>query len=183
MFVDPTIGNITIFAGNFAPMSYMFCDGTLLPITNYQALYAIIGTTYGGNGVSTFALPDMRNRVVVHAGQGPGLSLYVEGQVGGHNSVTLLSSNLPMHTHTFTSITAQWPVTSGNATQGSPVSGLPAAVPSDPIYGTTPTTTMAVSNSVGLSVSNGGNTPVSLQSPYLAMYYIIAVEGIFPSRN
>jgi len=183
MFVDPTIGNITIFAGNFAPLDYQFCAGQPLAINSYAALYAIIGTMYGGDGVTTFNLPDMRNRVVVHVGQGTGLSLYTEGQTGGASSVTLLSSNLPVHTHTFTSFTSQWPVTSANASQASPVNAVPASIPSDGLYSSAPNNNLAPSVSNGLTVSTGGSTPVPLQSPYLAMYYIIAVFGIFPSRN
>jgi microcystin-dependent protein len=183
MFVDPTIGNVTIFAGNFAPVSYMLCEGQSMSISNYTALYAIIGTIYGGDGVSTFKLPDMRNRVVVHAGQGPGLGHYAEGQVGGNNSITLLSSNLPVHTHTLVSFTAQWPVANSNGTQGSPVGGVPAVNGNDNIYSSASTATLAASHYNGASVIAGASAPISLQSPYQAMYYIIAVEGIFPSRN
>jgi microcystin-dependent protein len=104
MFVEPYLSNVTIFGGNFAPRGWMFCQGQLLAIAAYDALFALIGTTYGGDGQSTFALPDLRSRVAVHPGQGSGLSMYTLGQMGGVENVTLLSSNMPAHTHTVLTI-------------------------------------------------------------------------------
>src|SRR5690349_11535310 len=97
--MDPFLGEIKLFCGNYAPIGWAFCDGSLLPISENDALYALIGTTYGGDGINTFALPDLRGRVAIHQGQGPGLSPYVMGETGGAETVTLTTNNLPQHTH------------------------------------------------------------------------------------
>src|SRR5690348_7281143 len=96
---DPFIGEIRIFAGNFAPQGWFLCDGSILPISQYTPLFSLLGTTYGGNGQTTFGLPDLRGRVVVSFGQGPGRSAYVQGQTGGQENVTLVANQMPAHTH------------------------------------------------------------------------------------
>jgi len=187
MFIDPYLANITIFAGNFAPRGWMFCQGQLLAIAEYDALFALIGTTYGGDGQNTFALPDLRSRVAVHAGQGTGLSPYVLGQAGGVENTTLLSSNLPVHNHTVLTMTISngVPATNANGTANNPgPNAYPAQVSGSNNYANSP-----AGNPMGISVSQtttaiaGSSQPVSTIAPYLAMNYIIAVEGIFPSRN
>jgi microcystin-dependent protein len=181
--MDPYMANITIFAGNFAPLSWKVCDGSLLPIANYNALYALIGTTYGGDGQTTFALPDMRSRTTIHCGQGPGLSNYLLGQIGGNENTTLMQSNLPAHTHSLISFTGQQPLSTATTGVDVPTNAFPAG--GAVLYATqTPDGgQMANYNSLGVTVPAGGGQPISLIQPYLAMNYIICVEGIFPSRN
>ncbi|MDH4473756.1 MAG: tail fiber protein [Fluviicola sp.] len=182
MFVDPYIATITNFAGNFAPLNWMFCQGQLLSIAEYNALFALIGTTYGGDGQVTFALPDLRSRVAVHQGQGPGLSNYVVGQMAGTENVTLLSPQMPAHNHAMLTFTGAFNAsTATTGLVGVPNNAIPAAgatvysnSPNGDQFGPMPC------NSITPIV--GGNAPLSIVQPYLAMNFIIAVEGIFPSR-
>lgn len=175
------IGSIWSFGFNFAPYGFMLCQGQLLSIAEYQALFALIGTTYGGDGMTTFALPDLRGRMPVGTGQGPGLSNYVIGQASGTESVTLTSANLAPHTHT---ATAAIPV--GTATDGgNPVNSYFGTSDSDTgatYLGATDGTHMGM-NAVGMSSVTGGNQPFNILNPYLTINYSIAVEGIFPMRN
>jgi microcystin-dependent protein len=181
MFVDPYLGTMTVFAGNFAPRAWMFCQGQLLAIAQYDALFALIGTTYGGDGQTTFGLPDLRSRVANHQGQGPGLSNYILGQMSGTESVTLTTAQCPGHSHQFISITGTAPATSVAGTLSSASNAVPAGVQ---IYSNSPDGgTMNANLSMGVTVPAGGSQPFSLLQPVLAMNYIIAVEGIFPSRN
>ncbi|MGL5888649.1 MAG: phage tail protein [Bacteroidia bacterium] len=182
MFVDPYIATITIFAGNFAPSSWRYCNGQLLSIAEYTALFSLIGTTYGGDGQVTFALPDFRGRVGVHQGQGPGLSNYTIGEMAGTENVTLLSSNLPTHTHTVVSLPIQQPAsTVNNSGVNEPKNAYPASGAT--LYeSSSDGTRMGAYTSATVTTIAGSNSPVSIIQPYLAMNYIIAVEGIFPSR-
>jgi microcystin-dependent protein len=181
MFIEPYLGNITVFAGNFAPRSWMFCQGQLLAISQYDALYALIGNTYGGDGQVTFGLPDLRGRVANSMGQGAGLSNYILGQMSGTENVTLITAQTPGHNHAFVSLTGTM---QGSTTAGStddPTNAVPATVS---IYSNQPDgSNMAPFTSTGVTVPSGGSQPVSIIQPVLAMNYIIAVEGIFPSRN
>jgi microcystin-dependent protein len=165
---NPFLASIILFAGNFAPRGWAFCDGQILPIAQNTALFSLLGTTYGGNGLTTFALPDLRSRVPNHAGQGPGLSDYDLGQVGGEEFVTLLVSQLPSHTHS-------QPATNGEQTTNRPNTALPAAggVYSNESDGSALHPTSPV----------GGSQPHNNIQPYLTLNYIIALEGIYPSRN
>lgn len=184
MFIDPYLGNVTVFAGNFAPRGWMFCQGQLLAIAAYDALFALIGTTYGGDGQSTFALPDLRSRTANHMGQGAGLSMYTLGQMSGTESATLLSINMPTHNHSIVSFTAVQPASTAtasginNPTNAYPASGATVFNTQSPDGGQ-----MASWSSMGTTPIAGSNQPISIIQPYLAMNYIIAVEGIFPSRN
>lgn len=182
MFVDPYIATITNFAGNFAPLNWMFCQGQLLSIAEYSPLYALIGTTYGGDGQVTFALPDLRSRVAVHQGQGPGLSNYFIGQMAGTENVTLLSPNVPQHTHAFISLTGmKQPASTATTGSDQPASAYPASGAAT--YALSSDGTVMGSYVVNtITVPAGNNAPVSIVQPYLAMNFIIAVEGIFPSR-
>jgi len=181
MFVEPYLCNITVFAGNFAPRSWMFCQGQLLPIAGYDAVFALIGTTYGGDGQTTFALPDLRSRVANHQGQGPGLSNYILGQMSGTENVTLTTSQTPGHNHPFISITGTILGTAATGTLSSPNNAVPAGAT---IYSNSPDGgSMAPFTSTGVTQPSGGSQPLSIVQPVLAMNYIIAVEGIFPSRN
>ena len=182
MFVEPYLGNVTVFAGNFAPRAWMFCQGQLLAIANYDALFALIGTTYGGDGQVTFALPDMRSRVANHQGQGPGLSNYTLGQMSGTENVTLLSSNLPLHNHSIVSISVKQTASTATTGVSDPTGAYPASGAA--IYqNSSDGSAMGSYSSMGVTPIAGSNQPVSILQPVLAMNYIIAVEGIFPSRN
>lgn len=183
MFIEPYLANVTIFAGNFAPRGWMFCNGQLLAIAEYDALFALLGTTYGGDGQVTFALPDFRSRVAVHTGQGPGLSNYVLGEMSGTEQVTLLSINLPVHNHTLISLTGAPPATSVAGTLDDPTGNVPASTSGINTYNTAGTGSMAATPNSTTSSIAGNNAPFGIIPPVLAMNYIIAVEGIFPSRN
>jgi microcystin-dependent protein len=162
---DPFIGEVRMFAGNFAPRGWEFCDGRLLPISSYTALFSLLGTTYGGNGASTFALPDLRGRIPVHMG-----ASHVIGELGGNESVTLTVAQMPPHRHP---LAANVPPSSGSA----PGHGFGA--PSDsklyaPVDGVDP---------LGGNRAVGGSGPHENMMPFLAVSFIIALEGIYPSRN
>ena len=168
----PFIGQITLFAGNFAPRGWAFCNGQILSIAQNTALFSILGTTYGGNGQTTFALPDLRGRVPMHPGQGPGLSSRTLGEVGGTETTTLNVSQLPAHTHPVAPQAndgAQTTNRPGGAypARGGAYAGSPGATP----MGATP------------SGPAGSSQPHNNVQPYLGLNYIIALEGIFPSRN
>ncbi len=182
MFIEPYLATVTIFAGNFAPRSWAFCDGSLQSIAQNTPLYALIGTTYGGDGINTFALPDLRGRSALGTGQGPGQPNYVLGQMSGTENTTLLVSNLPMHNHVATSVTGSITAVNDGGNQASPSGNSPAELASR--YSTAAFDgQMAPSVNMATTPIAGANSPVSNLSPYLAMNYIIAVEGIFPSRN
>jgi microcystin-dependent protein len=185
MFVEPYLGNVTVFAGNFAPRAWMFCQGQLLAIAQYDALFALLGTTYGGDGQTTFALPDLRSRTSMHAGQGIGLSSYTLGEMGGTENVTLMSSQLPLHNHSLLTFTVKQSASTATASGlNSPQNNYPASGTGSTVYANAGDgSTMASYSSIGTTPIAGSNQPVSILQPYLAMNYIIAVEGIFPSRN
>ncbi|GAA4363072.1 tail fiber protein [Hymenobacter saemangeumensis] len=180
--MDEFIGIIKIFAGNFAPRGWAICDGSLLPISQNTALFSLLGTMYGGNGTTTFALPDLRGRVPVGVGQGPGLSPYTQGQLSGSENVTLTTGQMPAHNH----------LLNGSSTPGTTdaLAGNFLALPN----GTTNNTEEAVTvHAYGPSANvtanpaaigaAGGNQPVPVLQPLLAINYIICLEGIYPSRN
>ncbi|SUJ01332.1 Phage Tail Collar Domain [Sphingobacterium spiritivorum] len=192
------IAEIRGFAGTFAPVGWMFCAGQILSINNYQTLYVLIGTTYGGDGVNTFVLPDLRGRVPIGAGPGPGLTNVVLGQVIGTETVTLLPSHLPTHTHSAAVNATSVPF----AVKVSPAAAtLHAAATNSqlgqPMFNSTstlgynsaiPDKKMSDSslNTNGLTVTttrSGGSLPHENMQPFLTTNYIICVEGIFPSRN
>lgn len=171
---EPYIGQITIFAGNFAPRGWAFCEGQLLSIAQNTALFSILGTTYGGDGRTTFALPDLRGRAPIHAAQGPGLSNYALGQQGGTETTTLTVNQLPAHAHTTQVFSNTDP-----ATSTTPTNTVLANSGEVPIYANASNQTLA-GPTTGLS---GANQPFDTRQPYLAINYIIALQGIFPSRN
>jgi len=178
--MDPFIGEIRIFAGNFAPNGWALCQGQLLPISQYAALFSLLGTMYGGNGVQNFALPDLRGRVVMGVGQGPGLSNYMQGQMGGKETVTLTTPQMPAHSHSVNATEIQTTTDPKGAVPAKPVAVSPGEkVPT--IYGGTPdgNTTM----NAAMIGQTGGSQPVSVEQPYLVINYIIALQGIFPSRG
>jgi microcystin-dependent protein len=171
---EPFIAMLMLFAGNFPPRGWAFCNGQLLSIAQNTALFSLVGTTYGGNGQTTFGLPDLRGRVPIHVGQGPGLSNYVLGQVGGTETVTLLSNNMPIHTHSLNAVSEPGTV---SAPQGAYLGNTGAL---DREYNTSGT---VVAMNPGTISPAGGSQPFAILPPYLAISYCIALEGIFPSRN
>lgn len=174
---EPFIGQIIMFGGNFAIRGYAMCNGQLLSIAQNTALFSILGTTYGGNGQTTFALPDLRSRVPIHFGQGPGLSSYSLGQVSGTESVTLTTGQMPAHNHPATVVANA----SAEATSDTLPNGNFLAEGNN--YRNTSNAQMNA-NAVQVTIGIAGNSqPVSILQPYLALNYLIALEGIFPSRN
>jgi microcystin-dependent protein len=169
--MDPIIATIILFGGNFAPRGWAFCDGQLLSIAQYTALFSILGTTFGGNGQTTFGLPDLRGRVPMHPGNGPGLTPRTLGEQLGTETVTLLAGNVPSHTHAFLAASAP--------SDDDVPAGL--ALAGGEFYSSTAPTVPL--NSATIAPNSGGSSPVQIMQPALAINYIIALEGIFPSRN
>lgn len=182
MFDQPYLGNVTVFAGNFAPVGWMFCNGQLLAISEYDALFALIGTTYGGDGQSTFALPNFQSRVAVHAGTLSG-NTYVLGEAAGTETVTITINQMPAHSHPFVSATGNIPASSSTVNLATPVNNVPAVSPVNLYNPSGDGLGMAPGLANGNTGPGGGSQPFSILSPYLAMNYIIAVYGIFPTQN
>lgn len=177
---DFFLGEVRMFGGNFAPRFWAFCDGQLLSIAQYSALFSLIGTTYGGDGRTTFALPDLRGRVPMSQGQGAGLSARVIGERSGTETVTLISTQLPAHSHALNATTAQ-----GSLTGPGPTALLGTPAGANSIFYAVPGTSSVnpvpmAQTSVGL---DGGNQGHSNLMPTLCISFIIALQGIFPSRN
>ncbi len=169
---DQFLAEIRIFAGNFPPTGWAFCNGQIMPLSQNTALFALLGTTYGGDGKSTFALPDLQGSFPMHPGQGPGLSLYDLGQQGGSQFVTLLESEMPAHAH-FAS------ARSSLSTQTTPAGNLWSGnADANQYVEDTPNVQMAVQE-IGMA---GGSLPHNNMPPYLALNFIIALQGIFPQR-
>jgi microcystin-dependent protein len=168
------IGEIRMFAGTFAPLSWHFCDGSLLQIAGNDVLFVLIGTTYGGDGVNTFGLPNLQGRRPVHQGQGPALSNYVVGTQAGAETVMLTTPQLPVHTHPVSAVSGS------GGTSTTPAGNLWAAW-SDDQYDTSGSPNGTLSSSA--VAAYGGGLPHSNISPYLAINFIIAMAGIFPSQN
>jgi microcystin-dependent protein len=180
--LEPFIGEIMLFAGNFAVRGYALCDGQILSIAQNTALFSILGTTYGGNGQTTFALPDLRGRSPMHFGQGPGLSSRSLGEVAGHESNSLNINQMPAHNHGLN-------VSTVAANAISPAGKILAEVNGSLEDGSgvtmnaftnTSSNAVAAPASIGLA---GGSQPFDNMAPYLALNYQIALEGVFPSRN
>jgi microcystin-dependent protein len=173
---QPLLGTIMMFGGTFAPRNWMPCEGQQLSIASNTALFSILGTTYGGNGVTSFALPDLRGRVPLHQGQGPGLSSYTPGQQGGTENVTLLYNQMPLHTHLVNADSTA----NGQVTPQGNVLGTLGRTATEKFYSNgTPNTTM----NPAMIGAAGGNQPFNILQPYLCVYFVIAIAGIFPSRN
>ncbi len=178
--MEALMGTITCFGGNFAPRNWAFCNGQLLPINQNQALFSILGTTYGGNGTTTFALPDLRGRTPVSTGQGPGLSNYDLGLKTGQESVNLTVNNIPSHAHSG-QVTLSLNADSNDPTETNPDFAFPAKYAN--AYGTTSNGSMQPPN-YSAAISNvGNNIPVPVLMPYTSITFIICLFGIFPSRN
>ncbi len=169
---QPFIGEVRMFGGNFAPRGWAFCNGQLLSIAQNNALFALIGTTYGGDGQTTFALPNLRSRVPMHMGNGAGTTATI-GEMGGVESVTLTTNQIPNHTHTLQASTA-------TGTSAAPAGNVLAASNAVKVYKAgTPANALAAQ----AMTNSGGNQPHNNIQPYQCVNFIIALEGIFPSRN
>jgi microcystin-dependent protein len=170
---EPFVGEIRIFAGNFAPAGWMFCEGQTLSKDDYPALFNLIGSTYGGDGVTTFGLPDLRGRLPVHFGSGPFGMNFTLAETGGQETVTLTVNQIPAHTHAFQP-------TANNADSNSPANNLPAQPPVMLEYfGAAPS---SILNSEAVGTTGGGQPHSNLQS-YLCVSFIISLFGIFPPTN
>lgn len=170
---QPYIGEIRMFGGNFAPAGWDFCDGRLLPIAENDTLFTLIGTTYGGDGQSTFGLPDLRSRVPMHSGQGQGLQNYILAEAGGVESVTLTAQQTPIHNHAFLAS----------------ASGATSPNPENNTIGSPPTLTMFIVDNPVTPLSNqavtsvGGSQPHENRMPMLAVSFIISLFGVFPTQT
>lgn len=171
---NPFIGLIALLAFNFEPRGWAYCNGQLLPIAQNTALFSLIGTFYGGDGRTTFALPDLRGRVPIHFGQGPGLSSYFVGEAAGSESTTLSINNMPAHNHTLNAVSEPGDT---SAPSGAFLGNTGAL---DKEYKASGTPVQMNPAAIGV---NGGSQPFSIVQPYLTLNYCIAVQGIYPSRN
>ncbi len=179
---SPFLGQVKMVGFNFTPRGYLSCDGSLQSIANNDALFALIGTTYGGDGQTTFGLPDLRGRMPIHRGQGPGLSPYAMGQAGGTEQVTLTTPQLPSHTHSLTQ-TVSSRCQSGAGNTKVPTGNCYAASSSGENYATVSNAAMGVIPFNTNVSAFGGGLPHENMQPFLCVNFIIASEGIFPSRN
>jgi len=195
---DPFIGEIMMVGFNFAPRGWATCDGQLLSIASNTALFSLMGTTFGGDGRTTFGLPDLRGRSAVHVGTGPGIPTVTWGERWGAETVALTVSNLPAHTHSISAtgdvsgITASLRAHNSRGNNASPVGNAIASKSRTNIYSTTAPSVAMHPDSVQLSGtvsvtgttgSTGSNTPVSVRDPSLGIYHVIALTGTFPSRS
>ncbi|GAA4323356.1 phage tail protein [Flaviaesturariibacter amylovorans] len=194
--MDPFIGEIKIFGGNFAPRGWAMCQGQLLSIAQNSALFSLLGTMYGGDGVTTFGLPDLRGRTAIGMGQAPGLTNRSQGEMAGTENVSLVSTQIPMHAHPIDgNAHATLNVYNGNADIDAPVAGASLATVNTGGRGASAyatffsggtTNTALAASSVGMSGNTGvagGSQPHDNMQPYLALNYIIALQGIYPSRD
>jgi microcystin-dependent protein len=172
---DQFIGEIRMFAGNFAPTGWALCNGQLMPISQNTALFSLLGTMYGGDGKSTYALPNLQGNVPLNSGAGAGLSERFQGETGGASDVTLLQAETPAHSHTALGAASSGPTSPQNATWGTQAGRTPP-----PLYSSAaPNVNM---NPLALGLS-GGNLPHNNMQPYLVVTFIIALQGIFPPRQ
>jgi microcystin-dependent protein len=170
--LDPFLGELLLFGSNFCPQGWAQAAGQLLPINTNQALFSLLGTTYGGNGTTTFALPDLRGRSAIGEGQGPGLSDRTLGEIGGSETVTLLPSEMPAHTHTANA-------TSLPGNTSNPTMALPARKSRTQLYRVGTPNTMMAPDAIGIA---GGSQPHQNMPPFLTMTWCIATQGIYPQR-
>ncbi|MFN8429045.1 MAG: tail fiber protein [Spirosomataceae bacterium] len=169
---DPFVAEIRIFPFNFAPKGWAWCDGQLLPLSQNTALFSLLGTTYGGNGKSNFALPNLQGNAPMHPGQGPGLSLHDLGETGGAESVSLLESEIPSHSHTLRN--------SNEISELNIPSGASLATASAAIFSSAASNTQL---NLGALSTAGGSQPHNNMMPYLTYYFNIALQGVFPPRT
>lgn len=178
--MDAFIGEIRPVGFNFAPLNWLLCEGQTMSIAQNTALFSILGTTYGGNGTTTFNLPNLGGQAVVGVGQGPGLSGYKPGQVAGTETVTLTIAQLPAHVHAFG---GTFPVQAGSAGANDPTSNFLASTDNNQYSEGAGSGTMAANLLQGATAPVGGSQPHSNMMPSLCINYIICVHGIFPQRS
>lgn len=180
---NPFVAEIRIFAGNFAPIGWAQCNGQLMPISQNTALFSLLGTTYGGDGKSNFALPNLQGSAPMHEGQGPGLSLRDLGESGGEQTVTLLTSEIPAHNHNF------WASTANGTTATSSTNQLALASAGGGKQGGSNSVNLYSSGAPNMQMSpsalsiSGGNLPHNNMMPFLGLTFIIALQGVFPPRS
>lgn len=180
---EDILAEIRLFAGNFAPRNWAFCHGQLLPISRNTALFSLLGVMYGGDGKTTFALPDMRGRVAVGQGEGPGLTPYWPGQSGGSENITLIADHLPLHSHSVSG-TVSMDCYTGAGNSDTPHDTCPAMLEATEMYATVTNNSTMPAMQHNLSVAaTGGSQPVHNIQPVLALNYIICMAGIYPPRN
>jgi microcystin-dependent protein len=179
---NPFVGEIRCFGFNFAPINWALCNGQILAISEYSVLFQLIGTTYGGDGVNTFALPNLQGRVPIHQGQGIGLSVYTIGEITGTPSVTLITSQMPAHQHTVTAMSIPTGGVVDRVATPTSSSYLSESQPPNGVYATVPPSVTAQFSPKAISL-NGGSQPHDNTQPYLALNFCIALFGIFPSQN
>lgn len=177
--MDPLLGEIRMFGGNFAPRGWALCNGQLLSIAQNTALFSILGITYGGNGQTTFALPNLQGRIPMHWGSTPGLSPHTLGEAAGTETVTLLTTQMPMHNHLLGASNA----TGGTDDPTGNVMGKPLDSTGNPAYEYVTGSAPNVQMNVQSIQPAGGSQPHANMQPYLCVTFIIALEGVFPSRN
>lgn len=173
------MAQIMAFGGNFAPVSWAFCHGQLIPISQNTALFALLGTTYGGNGQTTFGLPDLRGRVPIGAGQGPGLPNYELGQTSGNETVTLTANNMPAHNH---QAVASVGVTSVSPTSDEPAGAILTST-DDSFYSAASQANGSMAPGTATLAPAGAGAAFNIRKPFLAINYVICLQGIFPSRS
>ena len=179
---DPFLGQIVMFAGNFAPRGWAFCDGQFLAISQHQSLFSILGTVYGGDGRTTFALPDLRGRVGLHPGTGPGLSARQLGQKGGVEQVPLGVNQMAPHSHTGEDLVVK--ASSSRADSTNPMNNSHALTGVGNIYrDADPNVAMRANTVAGSTGLSGGGQPHINMPPFLGVHFIIAIQGLYPSRN
>lgn len=182
---EPFIGQIMTVGFNFAPRGWAFCDGQLLAISSNTALFSLIGTTFGGDGRTTFGLPDLRGRIAKHVGRGPGLNNVSWGQRGGLENVTLTTLNMPSHTHTINNQLTVTPLGNGEESDSDEPSGGFMGPAQEDIYASTGTVPMGELQMGGsiTALNTGGQQSFNIENPFLGVYHVIAMFGIFPSRS
>jgi microcystin-dependent protein len=173
--MDPFVAEIRIYGFNFAPKGWAFCDGQILPLSQNTALFSLLGTTYGGDGKSNFALPDMQGNAPMHPGQGPGLSLHDLGETGGSETVTLLESEIPSHSHA-------WKASAADAGSGSPAANQVGNPSGLNMYAAASGAPLVAFNANALAPA-GGDQPHNNMMPYLTLNFCIALQGVFPPRT
>jgi microcystin-dependent protein len=179
--METYLGTICVFGFNYTPYGWQYCNGQILPISSNAALFSLLGTYYGGNGTSTFGLPNLQGRTAIHEGQLTGGSLYTIGETSGVENVTVLISNMPAHAH---SVSMAINANNSRQSSDSPVGAYPApSVNNVNNYNSTPTNNVFMKPATVTLGTSGGSIPVSISDPSLVMNYCIAMQGIFPTRN
>lgn len=181
--MEGVIGYTTLFAGNFAPKNWAFCQGQIVNIASNTALFSILGTVYGGNGTTTFGLPDLRSRTIVGVGTGPGLSTYSLGEQTGVENVTLTSLQMPAHVHPF-STTVTFPCSGNAANQSNPNANMYGHESNEnPVYSSDNSVSMKAYTGVLTDGIAGGSQPFEILRPFLGLNHIVCMYGSFPARN